>query len=64
MVVKVTESFSVSPTHSFLFGVMVMTPDGESVGCEFEYRNFCFWKERPTCSLISLSLNFKIGKTK
>ena len=30
---KVTEIFSVSP---ILFGVMVMTPDWESVDCEFE----------------------------
>ena len=58
---KVTESFYVSPTHSWLFGVMVMTPDWISVGCEFEYRNFCFWKERP--SLISPNFKFKIGKT-
>ena len=39
---KVTESFSVSPTHSWLFGVMVMTSDWESVGCKFEHRNFGF----------------------
>ena len=32
---KFTEGFSVSPTHSWLCGVMVMTPDWKSVGCEF-----------------------------
>ena len=37
-----------------------MTPYLESVGCEFEYRTFCFWKERP--SLISLILNTKSEK--
>ena len=52
---KVTESFAVSPTHSCLFGVMVMGPDWESVGCTFEYRNYiCLSNERP--SLISLIL--------
>ena len=54
---KVTESFSVSPTHSWPFCTIVMTPDGESIGCEFEYGNFCFWKEGP--SLISLLSNSK-----
>ena len=39
------------------FGVMFMTPDRESVRWEFEYDNFCFWKEKP--SLISLILNSK-----
>ena len=29
-----------------------MTADGESVGFEFKYRNFYFWKEKP--SLISV----------
>ena len=29
--------------------------------CEFKYRNFCFWKKRP--SRISLNFNCKIGKT-
>ena len=38
----VTESFSTSLIHSCLFGVMVTTPDWESVGCEFKYRNFGF----------------------
>ena len=37
-----------------------MTPESESVGCEFKYRNFCFWKENP--SLISLILNTKSEK--
>ena len=53
---KETESFSVSPTHSWLCGVVTMTPDWESVG------NFCFWKEKP--SLISLILNTKSEKTR
>ena len=43
---KVTESFSVSPTDS-----------GESIGWEFKYKNFFLWKERS--SLISLILNSK-----
>ena len=37
-----------------------MTLDRESVCCEFEYMNFCFWKEKP--SLISLILNTKSQK--
>ena len=57
---KVTESFSVSSTHSWLCGVVVKTPDLESVGCEFKYRIFCFWKEKS--SLISLILNTKSEK--
>ena len=53
---NVTESFSVSHSHSWLFGVMVKTLDCESVGCESKYRNFLFfWKEKPW--LISLILN-------
>ena len=36
---KVAESFSLSPTQSWLFGVMVVTPDLESVGCEKDYSN-------------------------
>ena len=52
-----SESFSVSPTHTWLFGVMVMTPDWESVRYEFKYSHLYFWKERP--SLISLILNSK-----
>ena len=43
---KVTESFSVSPTHSWLCGVVVMTPDWESVDFEFKYRNFCFFGKK------------------
>ena len=39
---------------------MVITPDWESVGCEFEYKDSCFWKERP--SVISLLLNSKWEK--
>ena len=34
---------------------MVMTSDSESVGCEFKYSNFCFWREKS--SLISLILS-------
>ena len=49
--------FSVSPIHSWLFGVMVMTPVWESVGCEFKYRNVCSCKQSP--SLIRLILNSK-----
>ena len=45
------------PTHSWLYAVMVITPNLELVGCEFEYRKFCFWKERT--SLISLILYSK-----
>ena len=57
---KVTESFSVSPTHRWLFDVMVMTPDLKSVGCDAGI--FVFWKEKP--SLISLILNTKSEKHK
>ena len=46
------------PTHSWLFDVMVMNPDWESVGSEFKYMDFCFRKERPC--LISLILNLII----
>ena len=50
-----------SPTHSWLFGVMVKTLDLESVGCELRYMiSFVFWKEKP--SLISLILNTKSEK--
>ena len=44
-------------SHSWLFGIMVITSDWESMGYVFKYRNFCFWKEGP--SLISLILNSK-----
>ena len=57
---KITESFFVSPTHSWLCGVVVMTPDWESVCCDFKYKIFCFWNEKP--SLISLILNTKSEK--
>ena len=47
-----------SPIHSWLCGVVVMTPDWESVGYEFKYRIlFVFWKEKS--GLISLILNSK-----
>ena len=49
-----------SPTHSLLYGEVVKTPDLESVGLGFKYRNFCPWKEKP--SLISLILNTKSEK--
>ena len=42
---RATEIFSVFPTHSWLSGVVVKTPDKESVGCEFKYTNFCFWEK-------------------
>ena len=48
-----------SSTHSWLCGVVVMTPDWEPVICNFEYRHFChfcFVKEKP--STISLILDF------
>ena len=32
---NVTESFSMYATHSWLCGIVVMTLDWESVGCEF-----------------------------
>ena len=43
-------------------GIMVKTPDWESVGCEFKYRIFFgfFWKRNS--SLISLILNIKSEK--
>ena len=37
---KTTERSYVSPTHSWLCGVVVKTPDWESVGNELKYRNF------------------------
>ena len=33
---RLLENFSVSSTHSWLFDVIVMTPDLESVGCELK----------------------------
>ena len=58
---KVTENFSMSPTHSWLFGVVVMTPDWESVGCEFKYSDILFFGKKKS-SLISLILNTKSEK--
>ena len=55
-----TGSFFVAPAHNWLFSVIVMTPDWESVAYGFKYRNFCFWKGRP--SLISLILSSKWEK--
>ena len=55
-----------SPTHSWLCGVVVMTPDWESVGWGEGGSNairgilFIFWKEKS--SLISLILNTKSEK--
>ena len=57
---KVPESFSVSPTLSWLCGIVGITPDWESVGCKFKYRNI-FGKEKP--SLVSLNLNKKSENT-
>ena len=39
---------------------MVMTPDWQSIGCEFKYRNFSFSDEK--LSLISVILNTKSEK--
>ena len=44
-------------THSWLCVVVVMTFYWESVSCEFKWKNFGFWKEKP--SLIRLFLNSK-----
>ena len=49
----VTESFSVSPTHSWLCGVVVKVPDWESVGCEYV---FVFAKK------VQSNFKYKIGK--
>ena len=51
-----SESFSVSPTDSWLCGVVVKTPD---LGVQIQ-DFFCLWKEKP--SLISLILNTKLDK--
>ena len=58
---KATESFSVSLTHSLLCGVVVMTSDWELVGSEFKYRKFFFFRKEKS-SLISLILNTKSEK--
>ena len=56
-----TEAFSVSPTHSWLCGVVVKTPDWENSGLSgLKYRIFWFLQEKP--SLISLILNRKSEK--
>ena len=49
------------PLNSWLFGVVVMTPDWESVGCKFKDSKgiFSFLKEKP--SLISLILNILLS---
>ena len=52
-----TESLLCLPLTVGSVGVMVMTPDWESVGCQFKYRNFLFLIEMP--SPISLILNAK-----
>ena len=56
------KAFLYVPLTAASVGVMVMTPDWESVGCEFKHRIgiFRFWKEKP--SLISLILNTKSEK--
>ena len=56
---KVTESFSASPTHSWLCGVVVKTPDWESLGFSSNTGFFLFLS-----SLISLILNTKSEKHK
>ena len=48
-----------SSTRSWFFGVVVITSDSELLGCELEYNNFCFWKER-----LSLILNSNLEKLK
>ena len=57
---KVAESFSVTPTHSWLCGVVAKNPDCKSVGWGFKYRIFYFWKEKS--NLTSLILNTKSEK--
>ena len=47
---------------SCLCGVVVMTPDWESVGSEFKYRNFLGFIMERKPSLISLILNTKSEK--
>ena len=60
---KVTESFSMSPNHSWLCGVVVMNPDWESVGCEFKYSDILFFgKKKSSLITSSLILNTKSEK--
>ena len=33
-------------SHSWLCGVVVKTPDWESVGCEFKYSNFLYLERK------------------
>ena len=56
---KVTEIFSVCPTHSWHFNVTVMIPDWESVGCQFEYRKIWFLNETSSVFSLILKLNRK-----
>ena len=51
---KAVESFSGSPTHSWLCGVVVKTPDWKSVGCEFKYKCVhIHWVPLTTSSVIT-----------
>ena len=44
---KLLKFFYVSLSQlCWLFSVMVMIPDWESVGCEFEYRDVCFFGKK------------------
>ena len=43
---NVTGSIYVSPSHSWLYGVVVKTPDWKSVGNESKYRNFSFFGKK------------------
>ena len=61
---KATESFSVSPTHSWLSGVVVMTPDmGISRLC-VQIQEFVGVFGKKSLDLISLILNIKLEKTR
>ena len=59
---RLLKAFLCLPLTVGSVGVMVMTPDWESVGCEFKYSTgiFSFLKEKP--SLINLILNTKSEK--
>ena len=55
---KATGSFSVSPTHSWLCGVVLKTPDWELVGCEFKSRFFfLFFEEKPSLNSLILRID-------
>ena len=58
---KATESFSISPIHTWLFGVVVMMAHLWSVGCEFKLHKGLFNLE-VFCHQIS-GIRLKLGKT-